>query len=96
MALPSWTDFSTDCGDMPMTFHQMLAATLVVYEYAEGQFVTVFNEICFGDTCDDLTPFWNCNNNHIEPERAMVENGFALDDCGNLARKVFCSYASQE
>jgi hypothetical protein len=49
-----------------------------------------------GDDCEDLHAFWTCNNNHIDPERALAENVFALDNCGNLALKWFGEAVSEE
>lgn len=51
------------------------------------------NFLCAFDECDDLTSYWTCHNN--DPmndeiaERALVENIFALDECGNLGIKAF-------
>lgn len=95
MAIPTYTDYSTPCGNMPLSFIQMLAGTLFVYDsdHDDDGDVVVLNQICFSDGCDHLLPFWNCNNNGVEPERALVENAFALDACGNLALKIYCSGA---
>jgi hypothetical protein len=49
-----------------------------------------------GGDCEDLHAFWICNNNHIDPERAIVENLFAIDDCGNLALKLFANTTGDE
>lgn len=78
------TDYATPCATTPETFLEMLARCIVLYD---GHYY--LNLVYVNNNCDDLTAFWNCNNNHIEPERALVENVFALDDCGNLALKVF-------
>jgi hypothetical protein len=78
------TDYHTECVELPQTFYQLLARCLVVYDshvYINTATVTGY--------CDDLHDFWTCANNHIDPERALVENVFAVDDCGILALKIF-------
>jgi len=78
------TDYHTECVDMPQTFYQLLARCLVTFEghvYINTASVTGY--------CDDLHDFWTCAINHIDPERALVENVFATDSCGNLALKIF-------
>ena len=78
------TDYHTECTDLPETFMELLARCIVLYDghyYINVAIVTGY--------CDDLLAFWTCANNHIEPERALVENVFATDSCGNLALKIF-------
>lgn len=78
------TDYHTECNDMAQSFYQLLARCLVTYDghvYINTATVT-------GD-CDDLTDFWTCAISHLDPERALVENVFAVDDCGNLALKIY-------
>jgi len=78
------TDYHTECVDMAQSFYQLLARCIVLYDghyYLNVAFVTGY--------CDDLTAFWTCATSHIDPERALVENVFATDACGNLALKVF-------
>ena len=80
----TFTDYYTPCAATPETFMELLARCIVLYDghyYLNVAYVT--------DNCDDLTAFWDCDNNHITPERALVENVFATDSCGNLALKVF-------
>lgn len=77
------TDYHTECNDMPLSFYQLLARCIVLYDghyYLNVAYVSAY--------CDDLTSLWTCSNNHIDPERALVENVFATDDCGNLALKI--------
>lgn len=78
------TDYHTECNDMPQSFYQLLARCLVLYS---GHIY--INTASVTGNCDDLHAFWTCANNHIDPERALVENVFAVDDCGNLALKIF-------
>lgn len=78
------TDYSTPCGVTPETFIELLARCIVLYN---GHYY--LNLVYYNQNCDDLTAFWTCNNGHIKPERALAENCFALDECGNLALKVF-------
>jgi hypothetical protein len=82
---------------MPMTFIQMLANCLVLYSCDESHPDQVrLNLIPAWGYCDNVTSFWTCDNNGIDPERALVENAFALDECGNLGLKVFVSYGAQQ
>jgi hypothetical protein len=80
----SVTDYTTGCEEEPQSFLQLLARCIVLY----GD-VYKLNTIEVETNCDDLTDFWTCNNNHIDPERALCENVFAIDECGNLALKIF-------
>ena len=78
------TDYHTECVDMAQSFYQMLARCIVLYD---GHYY--LNIASVSGYCDDLTAFWTCAISHIDPERALVENVFATDECGNLALKVF-------
>jgi hypothetical protein len=78
------TDYHTECTDSPQSFYQLLARCIVLYD---GHYY--LNTASVTSECDDLHAFWTCANNHIEPERALVENIFATDSCGNLALKIF-------
>ncbi len=80
----SFTDYHRACGVLPESFIQLLARCIVLYD---GHYY--LNLAYVSNSCDDLTAFWTCSNNHIEPERALADNVFALDECGNLALKVF-------
>jgi len=80
----SFTDYHTECAELPETFYELLARCIVLYD---GHYYLNLSYV--SSNCDDLKAFWTCANNHIEPERALVENVFALDECGNLALKVF-------
>jgi hypothetical protein len=78
------TDYHTECTELPETFYELLARCIVLYDghyYINCAFVSGY--------CDSLYDFWTCANNHIDPERALVENVFATDSCGNLALKLF-------
>lgn len=78
------TDFNTGCTEYPQSFYQLLARCIVLYDGAY-----YLNIASVSGYCDDLVDFWTCSNNHIEPERALAENLFATDSCGNLALKIF-------
>lgn len=78
------TDYHTSCGELPQSFIQLLARCIVLYD---GHYR--LNIASVTGYCDDLHDFWTCALNHIEPERALVENIFATDSCGNLAIKWF-------
>ena len=73
-----------DCGKLPLTLIQALAACLVT---SSG--TTYVNTIEAAGACDGLTSFWTCANNGTDPESAIVANAFALDECGNLAIKIY-------
>ena len=90
IVIPTFTDYSTACGELPQTFLQMLANSLVTYD---GH--VHLNLIVSLDNCDDLTDFWTCANQNLDPERALVENAFALDECGRLGLKVFYNQGAQ-
>lgn len=80
----SMTDYHTECNDIPLSFYQLLAMCIVLYD---GHYY--INCASTNAYCDDFHDFWTCDNGHLDPERALVENVFAVDDCGNLALKVF-------
>ncbi len=84
------TDYHTECVDMAQSFYQLLARCIVLYD---GHYY--LNVAYVRDYCDDLIAFWTCAINHIEPERALVENVFATDSCGNLALKIFNNAGSR-
>jgi hypothetical protein len=85
------TDYHTECIDLPQSFYQLLARCIVTYN---GH--NYINSASVTGSCDDLLDFWTCANNHIAPERALVENLFATDACGNLALKVFNNSGGRE
>ncbi len=76
-------DYNTECVDMPQSFVQLLARCLVLYD---GHYYINVLEVT--SLCANLVNFWTCSNNHIDPERALVENVFATDECGHLALKT--------
>jgi hypothetical protein len=80
----AFTDYHTACEAMPLSFMQLLA--LCVVQYHDHTYI---NTAVVTGYCPDLHAFWTCANNHIPPERALVENVFATDACGNLALKIF-------
>jgi hypothetical protein len=83
------TDYSTSCGSAPLTFIQMLASLIRGYHDIAGLLHYRLNSLVYADACTELSDFLTCNTSHIEPERQLVENTFALDECGYLAWKVF-------
>ena len=50
---------------------------------------------CF-DTCDELVSCVTCDEQGIDAERLLVEKLFALDECGNLALKLFVNTGAAE
>lgn len=84
MASPGgFTDYVRACGTLSQSFYQMLARCIVL----DDDHFKLNTVIGFAD-CEDLHSFWTCDNNHIDPEQALIDNVFALDDCGNLAIKI--------
>ena len=92
-----FTDYG-GCTDAPQTFLQMLANCIVIYADERGVEHTYLNTIVDYDYCEDAEDFWTCDNNggKLDPERALVQNLFALDDCGRMALKLFYSYCNVE
>src|SRR3990167_1606000 len=83
------TDYSTECGSLPLSFIQMLASTIVGYHDIVGTMHYRINGLEYPDDCTELSDFLECDVSHIDPERQLVENTFALDDCSRLAWKIF-------
>lgn len=88
MALPNWTDYETSCGDLPLTWLQMMASTIVGADDLAGANHYRINTIINLSDCDTFTGLPTCATNHIDAERQLVENTFALDDCGFLELKI--------
>jgi hypothetical protein len=80
----SMSDYHTECTEAPESFYELLAQCIVLYN---GHYY--LNVAAVTGDCDDLHAFWTCANNHIDPERALVENVFCTDSCGNMALKLF-------
>jgi hypothetical protein len=78
------TDYNTECTESPQSLYQLLARCIVLHS---GHYY--LNIASVTGNCTDLHDFWTCSNNHLDPERALVENVFATDSCGNLALKIF-------
>jgi hypothetical protein len=83
------TDYTTECGSLSLSFIQMLASTIFGYHDIAGVMHYRINGLQASDACTELSDFLECNVSHIEPERQLVENTFALDDCSLLAWKIF-------
>ena len=85
------TDYNTQCTDYPQSFMQLLARCIVLYD---GNYY--LNVASVSGYCGDLLDFWTCSNGHIDPERALAENIFATDSCGNLAVKIFNNQGEEQ
>jgi hypothetical protein len=83
------TDYSTSCGNMPLTFIQMLASLIRGYHDIAGLLHYRLNSLVYSDNCTELSDFMTCDVSHVEAERQLVENTFALDACDLLAWKIF-------
>jgi hypothetical protein len=84
------TDYHTECTELHQSF-MLLARCIVLYD---GHYR--LNIAAVTGYCDDLHDFWTCSNNHITPERALYENIFATDSCGNLAIKWYSNQAERK
>jgi hypothetical protein len=93
------TDYSVPCGSVAPSFIQMLASCLIRYTCSANTDQVRLNLIPQWGYCDNITSYWTCTNNgdvgDTGAERALVENAFALDECGNLGLKVFVNYGTQ-
>ena len=69
----NWTDYS-DCGEVPLTFIQMLARSIVTYNS-----INRINVIGSAAVCTSLKDLLACSTNGIEAERLLVANLFAVD-----------------
>jgi hypothetical protein len=88
---PVITDVKTQCGSLPLTFIQMLAATIRGYHDIAGELHYRLNCSVATNDCTELADFLTCDTSHIDPERLLVENTFALDECDLLMWKIFSS-----
>ncbi|HEY5139285.1 MAG TPA: hypothetical protein VIJ25_08225 [Methylococcales bacterium] len=82
-------DYTTECGSAPLTFLQLLASTIRGYHDIGGNLHYRLNTLVSSNGCGELSDFLTCNTSHIEAERQLVENTFALDECNLLALKLF-------
>lgn len=83
------TDYTTGCGDLALRFIQMLGSTIYGYQDIAGVTHYRINSLIYSDACTELSELVDCNTNHFTPDRLLVENTFALDDCNLLAWKIF-------
>jgi hypothetical protein len=84
------TDYTTKCGgDVPLTFIQMLASCIRGYHDIKGDLHYRLNGLEVADDATTLSNFHECDTSHIEPERLLVENVFAFDECTQLGIKLF-------
>ena len=65
-------DYSTECGATPLTFLQMLAATIRGYHDIAGVLHYRLNRLVSGAECAGLSDFLTCATSDIEPERQLV------------------------
>ena len=96
MALKTFTNssISTDyeeCAELPKTFIEMLARSIVGYQDIAGVTHYRINTFVETDTCDTLIDLIDCDINDIEAERLIVENLFATDACDRLGLKIFAN-----
>lgn len=77
------TDYNVDCFEISQSFIQLLARCLVSYEG-----IIYLNVLPVSDGCQSMDDFWTCNNNHIAPHEALIDNVFAVDACDHFAIKI--------
>ena len=70
------TDYSTECGSLPISFLQALASTIFGYTDIAGLVHYRLNASVSSDSCSELDDFLTCATSHIEAERQLVENVF--------------------
>lgn len=87
-AVQTFTDYAPACGDLALKFMELLSQCVIEYD---GHYYlnTIYNTA----VCDSITPFITCQNNHLTPDE-VLQNIFALDECGNLAVKLFLNLGS--
>lgn len=85
------TDYNTSCTDYPQSFMQLLSQCVVTYS---GHDYLNIAEV--DGSCEDIHAFWTCDNGHINPRRALAENLFATDSCGNMALKIYNNAEEEE
>src|SRR5690606_27724301 len=90
------TDYTTACSDLALSWMQMLASTIVGYTDIAGVTHYRINSIVVAADCGDLEPFLTCDISHLPPERQLVENVFALDDCGEFLALKFVSNSDND
>jgi len=73
----------SECGQLPKSLLDALASALV--KDANGN-VSINGELSILP-CDELTPYIDCNNNHI-PAEAHLLNAVGEDSCGNPVLKI--------
>ena len=67
-----------ECGATPQKIIDLIASALV--KDSDGNISINLQPTL--TSCEDLTPFINCDNNHI-PSDALLGNAISDDDCGN-------------
>ena len=67
-----------ECGATPQKIIDLIASALV--KDSDGN-VSINLQPSLA-SCEDLTPFIDCDNNHI-PSDALLGNAISEDDCGN-------------
>jgi hypothetical protein len=82
------TDYKTGCGNVALGFTQMLGSLIRGYHITAVLHYRL-NILMAIDACTELDDFLTCDISHIDPERQLVENTFALDECNLLAWKLF-------
>ncbi len=92
LRVPTFTDYPTPCGYPLQSFFQMLVNSMVSATDDEGHTHCYLNLLYDGSYCGDESQCLTCTNGVDDPERFLVENLFALDECGRLGVKVMLNY----
>jgi len=81
----------TECGQLPKSVVDALAAALV--KDADGNVSINLHPTYYG--CDELTPFIDCNNNHVSSD-SLLNNAITTDDCGNPVVNVNIPFSDDD
>jgi hypothetical protein len=84
----TFTDYSTPCGYPQQSFFQMLVNSMISAHDDQGNLHCYLNILYDMEYCDSEAPCLTCTNSVDDPERFLVENLFALDECGRLGIKM--------
>lgn len=76
---------------VPLSFIQLWASTIFGYHSIQGPIHYRFNALGHSGNCAEISNLLTCDTSHIDSERQLVENVFALDDCSQLAMKFYAN-----
>jgi hypothetical protein len=92
----TFTDYSTACGELPQSFFQMLANSVVSHVDEQGHTHCYLNVLYATDNCSDMDSCFDCDHQGEDPETFLVNHLFALDECGRLGIKMLLNIGSRQ